>query len=190
MTTAVTRTATWAEWLTKAACKETTPTIWFPASSGDRCVKAKGICLRCPVRRACGQEAADTNERHAVRAGFRCSDPDERAALREWLGMTPAASHTRACNRCGAQFQTRNGRHLACPGCRAFVPADTCRLHIRRLNAAGVSYRRIAQDAQVAVRTITTIAADPARTGRRCIRRDIAHRILTVTTEQEGRKSA
>lgn len=43
-------------WTTSALCGQADPELWFPEAGGDT-APAKAICLQCPVRAECLEEA-------------------------------------------------------------------------------------------------------------------------------------
>ena len=85
------------DWIDSAACLNQPPHQFYPGRN-DSDKHAKQICVGfaevgippCPVRRECAAFAVASDERFAVRAGFRCSSKDERKRLREWHAAAPA----------------------------------------------------------------------------------------------------
>jgi WhiB family redox-sensing transcriptional regulator len=57
------------KWHRDALCAQVGGDLWFP-DHGDNGHEAKLICLTCPVRAACLQDALDTGERHGIRGGL------------------------------------------------------------------------------------------------------------------------
>jgi WhiB family redox-sensing transcriptional regulator len=57
------------KWHREALCAQVGGDLWFPEHR-DNGHEAKRICLACPVRTACLQDALDTGERHSIRGGL------------------------------------------------------------------------------------------------------------------------
>lgn len=57
------------KWHREALCGEVGGDLWFP-DKGESDHEAKRICLACPVRTACLQDALDTGEKHGIRGGL------------------------------------------------------------------------------------------------------------------------
>lgn len=56
-------------WVEDALCAQVDPEIFHPEKGGDAS-PAKRVCMRCPVRRECLEEALATGERFGVRGGL------------------------------------------------------------------------------------------------------------------------
>jgi WhiB family redox-sensing transcriptional regulator len=52
-----------------ALCAQTDPEIFFPEKGGST-VAAKKVCMRCPERVDCLEDALETRERFGVRGGL------------------------------------------------------------------------------------------------------------------------
>ncbi|MFI6959669.1 WhiB family transcriptional regulator [Nocardia sp. NPDC050408] len=178
------------DWREQAACRNhPEPNLWFPVGINDPCDDAKDICVNhCPVRETCGLVANRTRERHAVMAGFRCSDPDEFIDLRIWLGVENPARRTRTCRHCGVKFSTRHPRRRACPECRDLVPLEPVHRHIQHLRNVGkYTLRGIAAASGVSVGTVSLLAKGQSPYEGPYVSRAIAARLFAVTTEQEAK---
>lgn len=58
------------EWLTKAACRNARPEIFFPKSTEDEdAAAARRVCRSCPVALECLRDALETGEPHGIRGG-------------------------------------------------------------------------------------------------------------------------
>jgi WhiB family redox-sensing transcriptional regulator len=84
------------DWASKAACRGRDLELFFGVEGerGDarniRETEAKQICLRCPVREACLEDAMAHHDRHGVFGGMTA---DERAdARRNWLSRKRRAA--------------------------------------------------------------------------------------------------
>ncbi|WP_063046271.1 WhiB family transcriptional regulator [Nocardia pseudovaccinii] len=170
------------DWRNQAACAgHPDPDLWFPISSDDPATEAKKICWDyCPVRDVCGMIAVRTGEQYAVAGGYRTSDPDERAQLREWLGFGRSAASRVRCTECGATFSTR-AKFNTCEDCRGFAPVEDLHRHINALLDAGRSARSIAASASVGVSTICKLAKK--EDGWQNVHKTIARRILAITLD-------
>lgn len=61
------------EWHDNAACRDTSPTIFFPRTAGiGNVLKALKICESCPVIKECGEWAATQNEEFGIWGGQSC----------------------------------------------------------------------------------------------------------------------
>lgn len=58
-----------AEWQERGLCKESDPEIFFPEKGGST-REAKAVCLRCPVRDNCLEEALAQDERFGIWGGL------------------------------------------------------------------------------------------------------------------------
>ena len=83
------RTYAWDEsdWRTRAACRNTTPELFFPVGTTgvatDQIESAKRVCDRCDGQKACLEFALATNQESGVWGG---TSEDERRKLRkQWL---------------------------------------------------------------------------------------------------------
>ena len=56
-------------WLLQALCAQVDPELWFAPTGSDEATEAKRICMRCPVRRECGDHAATCGEKYGIWAG-------------------------------------------------------------------------------------------------------------------------
>lgn len=75
-------------WHDEALCAQIGPDLWIPTVVGHSLVaplEGKKICLSCPVRTECADEALRIHDRFTVRAGFSTHTHQGRTALREWL---------------------------------------------------------------------------------------------------------
>jgi hypothetical protein len=169
-------------WRLRSTCQDYPPDQWFPERGGGEA--AKKICINeCPVRRECGQEAIELDERWAIAAGFRCSDSGQRNELRLWLGLPPLAADVRTCKNCFARFETRRPISI-CPGCRQSVDAGPVRQHLAALKAANVTYRQAAELAGVSPSLIKGLIHGSGGHPWRNIARDNAVRILAIPVPQ------
>lgn len=177
------------EWPTFAACRDhPCPDMWFPDSGSGK--TAKRICIEeCAVRWECGTSAVRQDERWGIAAGFRCTDPEERAQLREWLGLPAQRGDTIECRECGARFETRR-RNTLCPRCRDCVDAAPVREHVLALRAAKVSWLEIAIAASVAPSTVRGLKQRYDGTPWRTIARDKAERIMALPVPKPRRLDA
>jgi WhiB family transcriptional regulator, redox-sensing transcriptional regulator len=67
------------EWMESALCAEVGGDLWFPEQHDWlTAVKAKTVCVRCPVREACLSYALRNNEIHGIWGG---KSRDERKAI-------------------------------------------------------------------------------------------------------------
>ncbi|MEU2013058.1 WhiB family transcriptional regulator [Nocardia sp. NPDC019302] len=131
------------DWRKKAKCLGRGTAQFFPSIRYDRGDDAKAICDQCPVRKQCGQEALDLDERHGIRAGFRLWMETERAQLQRYVQMEPRKEFRRdSCLRCGEEFSTRM-RRVLCAKCDGRVPAEPIRAQVRALKDAGMTNRQI-----------------------------------------------
>lgn len=53
-------------WWTRAACAGSDPSMW---ADGSMYQQAVGMCLACPVRKQCGEEAVASGDVGVIRAG-------------------------------------------------------------------------------------------------------------------------
>lgn len=83
-------------WVERASCR-TMPTAWFYPQRGDMLAiaVAKAICARCPVRRACLDEALAVEGEYVfgIRGGL---SPDERRAARASYARSRATSSAKS----------------------------------------------------------------------------------------------
>jgi WhiB family redox-sensing transcriptional regulator len=56
-------------WIDEALCATTDPEAFFPEKGGST-REAKRICMRCPVRIPCLEDALATDERFGIRGGL------------------------------------------------------------------------------------------------------------------------
>lgn len=103
------------EWMTRAACLDVDPEVFFPAHKGDYS-RALAICAHCPVRAECAEYAA--RERYGIWGGLTPADRDP-----GWL-----------CRRCGRELSTYRQRH--CNACRPVVRRAQQRASDRRTGRA------------------------------------------------------
>lgn len=166
------------DWKLRASCRgHADPDLWFPDSNGA--TTAQSVCLECPVRRQCGQDAVARDERYAIAAGFRCTDSHQRDALRRWLGLPGHGGNARACRDCGQVFETKR-RNSLCPDCRDCVDTEPVRQHVQALNAAGMQIKAIAAAAEVSLSTVHGLRRGSSGLPWRYMARDRAERILAV----------
>lgn len=172
------------EWKLKAAChNHPNPQWWFPTERGDHAIDAKAVCVTCPVRRECGEDAVNTDERFAVMGGYRCSDVKERTALRKWLGHDIVRTLT--CIRCGVEFETTQ-RFKRCLECRGLVSIEPVREHIRALRAANVTNIEISGMAGVDEGTVSKLLnGHPQYEWLHCSR-EVADKILAIPIPGEA----
>ncbi len=172
------------DWRSRAACRDhPCPDWWFPIIGTG--ANAIGVCRGCPVRRDCGQDAADRDERFGIQAGFRCGDSSQRDQLRAWLGMPPRAGTMQTCKECSTVFETRR-RISLCPGCRDYVDSTPVREHLAALQAAGVSQDQIATAALVSVTTVRGLLYGSGGHPWRTTSRDKAERILAIPVPERA----
>lgn len=166
------------EWKLNAACRaHHSPEWWFPDKVDDNAIDAKSVCVVCPVRRECGEQALAQGEKWAVMGGYRCSVESDRAALRRWLGKT--ALLTRVCTGCNTEFETWQ-RHKRCPSCRGLVSIEPAQAHLRELHDIGLTYVAISAMSGVPIGTVLKLAnGHPQYEWRHC-QRQIADKILAV----------
>lgn len=67
-----------AEWTAQALCAQVDPELFFPAL-GANGVAAKRVCMKCPVRIECLQEALERDEEYGIFGGL---SRNQRAKLR------------------------------------------------------------------------------------------------------------
>jgi hypothetical protein len=112
--------------------------------------EAKRICRdECPVRRECGDDAADHDAQYGIVAGFNTGSVPERRQLYLWLGRTPLGveSLTARCAQCGGEFVVKTPGVQQCRPCRqGFVPSGPVITHIEQL-ARTLTYREIGRRA-------------------------------------------
>lgn len=58
-------------WMSKAACLEYDPELWFPSARDDRCEQAQRICRHCPVVLQCGAHAKAIGAEYGIWGGKR-----------------------------------------------------------------------------------------------------------------------
>lgn len=68
-------------WRPDAACRDEDPDLFFPAAGNSAAVKAqeeraRAVCRRCPVRRACLGWAVATRQEHGVWGGLATAERD------------------------------------------------------------------------------------------------------------------
>lgn len=152
------------EWGLNAACRNhARPDLWFPALKAE-VDEAKRICRACPVRRACGDDAVDRDERHGVAAGYLVSDLHDWRQLRVWLGRPvpprrPGANGPRTvrCDSCKQTFRTRQDVSR-CPKCaQGLVPSAPARQRVADLRKCGLTVRQIAAAAGLSPSRITDL---------------------------------
>ena len=80
------------EWRDRAACRDTTPELFFPIGTTggalDQIDAAKRVCGQCPVTHECLEFALGTNQESGVWGGL---TEEERRRLRKGVEATPAA---------------------------------------------------------------------------------------------------
>lgn len=70
-------------WTTSALCAQVDPEMWFPEKGGVGYAPARRICMRCPVRPECLDDAMTSEtpgERNGMRAGLTPRQRDRAAA--------------------------------------------------------------------------------------------------------------
>ncbi|MFJ1461789.1 WhiB family transcriptional regulator [Nocardia sp. N2S4-5] len=166
-----------AEWRLRAKCRgHAEPDLWFPHHRTDGAAqRAIFICRsKCPVRRECGEAAADGHERHAIVAGFFAANAEDWRALHRWLGRpvpgTTASGGFReiTCADCGRTFGSWRAA-TKCPNCQqGLVPAGPVWQQIevlrKRFSCKEISQRAGLHDAKAvfAIRTQTWVRQDTA----------------------------
>ncbi|PSR63959.1 MULTISPECIES: WhiB family transcriptional regulator [Nocardia] len=181
-----------AEWRQDALCRaDPDPDVFYPdPSDQSRALDAKALCVVCPVRRACAEDAADRHERFGIHGGFRTDDPDEWERLHVYIGRpvpprrTPEQQAVR-CSQCGTEFVAREPDVDQCGPCkRGLVPAEPSIARVRELRDAGWKFGEIAAAAGVSYSTVQSLP----RPGREWVSADAEKRILSieVAPEQAG----
>ncbi|MFG1794236.1 WhiB family transcriptional regulator [Nocardia sp. NPDC049149] len=174
------------EWGLRAAChNHPVPDMWFPDHGTGP--EARRICVEeCPVRRACGEAAIARGEKFAIAAGFRCSDPMQRTALRRWLGLPVTAQKGVPCTRCGQLFQGK--KRQLCPDCKGLTDVTPVRQHVHTLHFdEGMAITRIASLADVAATTVRAVLFGVAGSTWQNMDKERAQRLLAVQPPARSR---
>lgn len=159
------------------------PDNWFASTTENAAAHAaKAVCVRCPVRRECGNEAADRGERAGIVAGFHTADSDEWRRLHVWLGRPvpdipdSGGRYAVECRQCGASFETRDKtRHTRCPRCeQGLVDGTPARNRLHELRKLGLTTRMISEASDVPISTLNAIWR------RDWLMKETADRILSV----------
>jgi WhiB family transcriptional regulator, redox-sensing transcriptional regulator len=78
-------------WMSRSACRRADPELFFPSGTDgapERAMKAKAVCVRCPVRAECLAFALATSQKHGVWGG---TTEDERRTMTRRNHRIPAA---------------------------------------------------------------------------------------------------
>ena len=159
-----------ADWRHKASCRnDPEPDNWFASAPNNRrALDAKAVCLRCPVRRDCGDEAIGLETRGGIVAAFHTAFEDEWEALRKFVGgesTTPTrtrknARRTTTCAECGNAFVTKRPGPR-CPQCvQGLTPAGPSRKRLRELHGLGMTWPQLGELLEMRPNSVQTIAND------------------------------
>ncbi|MEU6582779.1 WhiB family transcriptional regulator [Nocardia sp. NPDC046763] len=179
------------------ACRTSglSPDAWFAKSSDPDFKRAQGHCLRCPIRRECGDDALDHEAQIGLRAGFRMDRKAQREALRVWLKRPAPASPARSAGparsaptvqhaprtcSCGRAFvpSTRNAERCR-PCVQGLVDAEPVQAHLKKLRAH-MMLRTVSDRTGLPSSTVRGIAN---RASRRYVDATAAELILAITPE-------
>lgn len=89
------RSATWnaEEWREVGSCRQLDTGLFFPiGQTGEaevKIVRAKKVCVTCPVRQQCLEFAITTNQEYGVWGGH--SEEERRVIRRQWRARQRAA---------------------------------------------------------------------------------------------------
>ncbi|MBF5002379.1 WhiB family transcriptional regulator [Nocardia sp. BSTN01] len=178
-----------ADWKAQALCgSDPDPDVFYPdPSDRARILEAKALCVVCPVRRACGDAAADGHERHGIHGGYLADDPDEWAQLHSFLGR-PAPARKRAtpkpavCSQCGREFVPRVPEATKCSPCnQGLVAAGPTIARVKALRDADWTFAAISQASGVSYTAVQSVL----KPGRGRVAADTEQRILAVEVAPE-----
>ncbi|MCC3311486.1 WhiB family transcriptional regulator [Nocardia africana] len=182
-----------ADWQLQALCRaDPEPETFYPEPSNKRRVlDAKALCVVCPVRRDCAEDAADRLERFGIHGGFLTDDPGEWERLHTYIGrpVPPkrrTAPHAVVCSQCGTEFVARVPALTKCGPCtQGLVPAGPTVARVKQLRDAGWTFAQIASAASC---MNTGTVAGLLRPDRKWVTPTTAERVLAieVTPDQTG----
>lgn len=102
-----------------AACKGVDTNVFFPTGSGRNAyVKARGICLRCPVKVECAQYAIESGSKYGMWGGLTKEErkgvnATDKATIEKVIGHGSKAGTT------AGYYRERRTKVPICDECRA-----------------------------------------------------------------------